>query len=82
MICALKYWSRMNSKFASQQEGKQMSDPNIQTQGTQQLIEPIIIVSAPNLAPQIVRTARICWNTGEEKNCLSCYLGKNCKAKS
>jgi hypothetical protein len=25
--------------------------------------------------------AKICWNTGEEKNCPACYLSKGCKAK-
>jgi hypothetical protein len=24
---------------------------------------------------------KICWNTGEEKNCIACYLSKGCKAK-
>jgi hypothetical protein len=25
---------------------------------------------------------RICWNTGEEKNCPACYLIKGCKSRS
>jgi hypothetical protein len=25
--------------------------------------------------------AKICWNTGEEKNCIACFLSKGCKAK-
>jgi hypothetical protein len=28
-----------------------------------------------------VSVRRICWNTGEEKNCLACYLRLGCKAK-
>ncbi len=31
----------------------------------------------PNVGAQ-----RVCWNTGEEKNCPSCYLSKGCKAKA
>jgi hypothetical protein len=27
------------------------------------------------------RKLGICWNTGEEKTCPSCYLSKGCKAK-
>jgi hypothetical protein len=59
-----------------------MSNSNIQAQETQHLIEPVIVILASNPEFQIVRTARICCNTGEEKNCLSCYLGKGCKAKT
>ncbi|HTY74492.1 MAG TPA: hypothetical protein VMD05_02890 [Candidatus Nanoarchaeia archaeon] len=29
-------------------------------------------------SPEITR---ICWNTGEQKNCPSCYLSKGCKAR-
>jgi hypothetical protein len=58
-----------------------MSDSHVQTQETHHILEPIII-SAFNPAPQIERTVRICWNTGDEKNCPGCYLGKSCKAKT
>jgi hypothetical protein len=36
-------------------------------------------VTTIDLEPQ--KTGRICWNTGEEKNCPGCYLGRTCKAK-
>jgi hypothetical protein len=42
----------------------------------------IIIHSTPDLEVPIGKTIRICWNTGEEKNCLACYLSKGCKAKA
>jgi len=28
------------------------------------------------------KITRICWNTGEEKNCTACYLRKGCKARA
>jgi hypothetical protein len=58
-----------------------MSDSAIQTQGTQYLIEPIIVISASKLSPQIGRIARICWNTGEEKTVLAATLAKAAKPK-
>jgi hypothetical protein len=44
---------------------------------------PIIISSTVEEPfPQSTKIVRICWNTGEEKNCPSCYLKKGCKASS
>jgi hypothetical protein len=58
-----------------------MSNYNRQTPETQPLQETIIINAIVNPVPQIGKIARICWNTGEEKNCPACYLSKGCKAK-
>ncbi|HTY74493.1 MAG TPA: hypothetical protein VMD05_02895 [Candidatus Nanoarchaeia archaeon] len=44
---------------------------------------PIIIKSVIETpTPTASSLRRICWNTGEEKNCPSCYLSKGCKAKT
>jgi hypothetical protein len=59
-----------------------MSHSNRQTQETENIQEMIIIHSTPDLEVPIGKTIRICWNTGEEKNCLACYLSKGCKAKA
>jgi hypothetical protein len=59
-----------------------MSYPNRKTQETGILSEPIIISSTAELEVSTPRTVKICWNTGEEKNCPACYLSKGCKAKT
>jgi hypothetical protein len=44
--------------------------------------EAIIIDAVVEKTPSrsgVVR--KICWNTGEEKNCPSCYLSGGCKSK-
>jgi hypothetical protein len=44
--------------------------------------EPVIIDSAVQKPIMLNGGAiRICWNTGEQKNCPGCYLSKGCKAK-
>jgi hypothetical protein len=58
-----------------------MSNSNIQAQETQHLIKPVIVILASNPEFQIVRTARICWNTGEEKIAYHATLEKDAKPK-
>ena len=55
-----------------------MPQRTIKTQETAPLQELIIIEST--LEDHI--PMKICWNTGEEKNCVACYLSKGCKAKA
>ncbi|MCW3984090.1 MAG: hypothetical protein NWE96_08860 [Candidatus Bathyarchaeota archaeon] len=55
-----------------------MSQANRQTQETQQ--QPIIIISSS--VDTETKPIKICWLTGEEKNCAACYLSKGCKAKT
>ena len=43
--------------------------------------ELIVISSKPEIETSTRKVAKICWNTGEEKNCTACYLSKGCKAK-
>lgn len=59
-----------------------MSNYKSQTKGTQQLQEMIVIPSTADSETSNRTPIRICWNTGEEKNCISCYLSKGCKAKA
>ena len=59
-----------------------MSPPNSKTQETQVFQGAIIIHSTVEEIEVPVKTVKICWNTGEEKNCLACYLSKGCKAKA
>jgi len=55
-----------------------MPPKNSKTQETVLLQDTIIINSiVENQLPM-----KICWNTGEEKNCVACYLSKGCKAKA
>jgi len=44
----------------------------------------LIVISStePELDVTVKKTIKICWNTGEEKNCQACYLSKGCKAKA
>jgi len=58
-----------------------MPPSNSKTQETQSLQTPIIINSAVQEMETTAKTMKICWNTGEEKNCTACYLSKGCKAK-
>jgi hypothetical protein len=54
-----------------------MPQSNRQTQAIEHMEEIIISATVENqMSPM-----RICWNTGEEKNCSACYLSKGCKAK-
>jgi len=57
-----------------------MSRSNVKTQETQIFHDAIIIHSTVEEAVPL-KAVKICWNTGEEKNCLACYLSKGCKAK-
>lgn len=60
-----------------------MSHSNKKTQETENLQDMIVISSAvQELDVPIKKSIKICWNTGEEKNCLACYLSKGCKAKA
>jgi hypothetical protein len=43
--------------------------------------EIVIDAAVDVITDPTVRIARICWNTGEEKNCSGCYLSTGCKAK-
>jgi hypothetical protein len=44
--------------------------------------EGIVIDSTVEKAHSLIgQVARICWNTGEERNCSGCYLSAGCKAK-
>jgi len=46
--------------------------------------QDLIVISStePELDVTVKKTIKICWNTGEEKNCQACYLSKGCKAKA
>jgi hypothetical protein len=60
-----------------------MSDSGSKIQKTETLHDMIVISSTDQeLEVQVKKTIRICWNTGEEKNCRACYLSKGCKAKA
>jgi hypothetical protein len=60
-----------------------MSQPNRKTQETETLQDMIVISTAvQELDVPVKKTVKICWNTGEEKNCAACYLSKGCKAKA
>jgi len=54
-----------------------MPQPSNNTQETEQ--QHMIIIDSSVQEP--TAPIRICWNTGEEKNCTACYLRKGCKAK-
>jgi hypothetical protein len=56
-----------------------MPQSKVKTQETQIFQDPIVIGSTAEENPAPIR---ICWNTGEEKNCPACYLRKGCKAKA
>jgi hypothetical protein len=47
---------------------------------TEQEFQNAIIIDATPAFPSS-ETLRICWNTGEQKNCPGCYLSKGCKAR-
>jgi hypothetical protein len=60
-----------------------MSNSSSKIQKTETLHEMIVISSTDQeLEVQVKKNIRICWNTGEEKNCSACYLSKGCKAKA
>jgi hypothetical protein len=59
-----------------------MSRSNSKTQETQVFHDTIVIHSTVQEAETPSKTTKICWNTGEEKNCQACYLSKGCKAKA
>jgi len=56
-----------------------MPQSNTKLQQTQNQIDTIVISST---VQEPKAPIRICWNTGEEKNCSACYLSKGCKAKA
>jgi hypothetical protein len=41
----------------------------------------VIDATVDSMTDSAEKIVRICWNTGEEKNCPGCYLSKGCKAK-
>jgi len=47
----------------------------------QQETQFLIHSTAQELETPTQKDIKICWNTGEEKNCPACYLSKGCKAK-
>ena len=60
-----------------------MSNSNGNPQETQITKDMIIIQSTTQqFETPTPKGIRICWNTGEEKNCPACYLSKGCKAKA
>jgi hypothetical protein len=59
-----------------------MPQSNSKTQETQTFQNAIIINAAVQEVEAPAKIMKICWNTGEEKNCLACYLSKGCKAKA
>jgi hypothetical protein len=60
-----------------------MSHSNKKTQETENLQDMIVISSAvQELDVPVKKSVKICWNTGEEKNCPACHLSKGCKAKA
>jgi len=42
-------------------------------------LQDMIVIDSTVTGPLPIK---ICWNTGEEKNCVACYLSKGCKAKA
>jgi hypothetical protein len=60
-----------------------MSNSSSKTQKTE-ILQDIIVISSSvqELDVSVKKSIKICWNTGEEKNCLACYLSKGCKAKA
>jgi len=60
-----------------------MSSTIKKTKETETFQDMIVVSSTvQELEVSVKKTIRICWNTGEEKNCLACYLSKGCKAKA
>jgi hypothetical protein len=47
-------------------------------------VQEMIVISSKvqEIKVPVRKNVRICWNTGEEKNCIACYLSKGCKAKA
>jgi hypothetical protein len=58
-----------------------MKTPQKRTLIEEELQTEIVIDSTVEELTSPPKIARICWNTGEEKNCPACYLSKGCKAK-
>ncbi len=59
-----------------------MSNLTKKAQETETFNDMIVISSTiQELEVPVKKNIKICWNTGEEKNCLACYLSKGCKAK-
>jgi hypothetical protein len=54
-----------------------MKDQPNRAASTEQDFQNAIIIDATPI-PEIMK---ICWNTGEQKNCSGCYLSKGCKAR-
>jgi hypothetical protein len=54
-----------------------MKDQPNRAASTEQDFQNAIIIDATPI-PEIMK---ICWNTGEQKNCMGCYLSKGCKAR-
>jgi len=57
----------------------QRNKPQIASEEFQDAI--ILDLNPPEPPMQSSEITRICWNTGEEKNCPACYLSKGCKAR-
>jgi len=53
------------------------------SQSADQKLEDVIVVDTTELGYAVhpVGIIRICWLTGDEKHCSSCYLNKGCKAR-
>jgi hypothetical protein len=53
------------------------------TQAAEEVFQDRILIDITSQETELgtPEITRICWITGEEKNCLSCYYSKGCKAK-
>jgi hypothetical protein len=60
-----------------------MSTPNGKAQAETEVFQDAIVISSTveEIATPLGKVGRICWNTGEQKNCSGCYLSKGCKAR-
>ena len=60
-----------------------MSHPHRKTQVQTEIFQDTIVIDATveKTEASHMKIGRICWNTGEDKNCPACYLSKGCKAR-
>jgi hypothetical protein len=61
-----------------------MKENKKKPQQVEETFEERLVISASSIEepfPIPDKIVRICWNTGEEKNCASCYLNRGCKAR-
>ena len=59
-----------------------MKAPQKKTLIVEELQNEILIdATVEEITANPANIVKICWNTGEEKNCSACYLSKGCKAR-